>query len=225
LKYFSRLSVNVYDFDTPASNSLGITPILGPAYRSYAAEQNSLPLSTPHVGYNIIDVSTISSEYPDGVWSARDDVLKKKCWAAIVIHSNATASWRNALENGQQGYDSQGSVGIYYEGARYYQIVLLYLRPFVSSHPGGSGACADDYNNSLMSPHLLNSTVDQGCLERPPDRLANRPLHHPHLPLRLVHPTLAIPSYGSAHTRYGQCVGEPGSRPSGDERTFRVLPG
>jgi hypothetical protein len=108
---------------------LGITPILGPAYTSYARQSNSLPLSTPHVGYNIIDVS---QGYPNGVWDARDDVLKKKCWAAIVIHANATSSWRDAIQTGDAGYDPQGSVGIYYEGARYYQIVLLYLRPFVS---------------------------------------------------------------------------------------------
>jgi hypothetical protein len=127
---------------------LGITPILGPAYTSYARQSNSLPLSTPHVGYNIIDVS---QGYPNGVWDARDDVLKKKCWAAIVIHGNATSSWRDAIQSGDAGYDPQGSVGIYYEGARYYQIVLLYLRPFVSRLAHSSDRSIVDHRTAIST--------------------------------------------------------------------------
>lgn len=104
---------------------------------------NSLPLSTPHVGYNIIDCTQPPYSLPlsegGGVWAARKDLLENKAWAGIVVHGNATQSWREAVEGGQTGYDPQGSVGVYYEGARYYQIVLLYLRPFVS--PTSADSC------------------------------------------------------------------------------------
>ena len=126
LKYFPNLTVNIYNFDTPTSPS---TSLLGPSYTSYAQTQQSLPISisTPHVGYRIIDVSGLGLTERD----ALDDVLNQRCWAAIVIHGNSTASWRAGVEAGET-HEAQGSMGIYYEGARYYQVLLLYLRPFVS---------------------------------------------------------------------------------------------
>ena len=124
LKYFPNLTVNIYNFDTSLSPQ---TSLLGPSYTSYAQTQQSLPISisTPHVGYRIIDVSTLTEQ------DAIDDVLNQRCWAAIVIHGNATSSWRDGVEGGVE-HEAQGSMGIYYEGARYYQVLLLYLRPFVS---------------------------------------------------------------------------------------------
>jgi hypothetical protein len=125
LKYFSRLTVNVYDFDSASTTS----PLVGPSFQTYASYSNSLPMSTPHVGYRVVDTTGLSLQ------DAKDDILHEKAWAAIVIHANATTSWRNAVQQGDTGYSelTQGTVGIYYEGARYYQVLLLYLRPFVSS--------------------------------------------------------------------------------------------
>lgn len=134
LAFFNNLTVNLYDYDTPTANSLGFSPIVGPAFQSMASQSNAMPSTSPHLGFNLVDVSSYPSDYPTayGTEAAIDDVLHKRCWAAIVVHGNATAAWRNAVENGDGSYDPTGAVGIYYSGARFYQIILLYLRPFVS---------------------------------------------------------------------------------------------
>jgi hypothetical protein len=109
----------------------------------------------PHLGYRVIHVT--QSPYSDlGTQGAIDDVLRKRCWAAIVIHSNATTAWRNAVQAGDAEYDPQGTVGIYYMGARYYQIVLLYLRPFVSSSSSHYSSVRDQlFPSSPFEPQLI----------------------------------------------------------------------
>lgn len=85
-------------------------------------------ISTAHLGYVIRDASS----YPRGVYDAMDEVTNKDCWGAIVVNANATSAWRAAVESGDGSYDPSGAVGVFYQGARYYQIILLYLAPFVS---------------------------------------------------------------------------------------------
>lgn len=85
-------------------------------------------ISTAHLGYVIRD----AADYPRGVYDAMEEVTNKDCWGAIVVNANATSAWRAAVQNGDASYDPSGSVGVFYQGARYYQIILLYLAPFVS---------------------------------------------------------------------------------------------
>lgn len=50
---------------------------------------------------------------------------------AVVVYPNCTSTWTTALQNGLANYDPTGCVGIFYSGARYYQVSLLYLAPFM----------------------------------------------------------------------------------------------
>lgn len=50
---------------------------------------------------------------------------------ALVVYPNCTSSWRTAVQNGLADYDPTGCLGIFYSGARYYQVTLLYLAPFM----------------------------------------------------------------------------------------------
>jgi hypothetical protein len=51
--------------------------------------------------------------------------------SAIVVYPNCTSTWRTSLQNGLADYDPTGCVGIFYSGARFYQVSLLYLAPFM----------------------------------------------------------------------------------------------
>lgn len=48
------------------------------------------------------------------------------------MYPNCTSTWRTALENGIEDYDPTGCVGIFYSGARFYQVTLLYLAPYMT---------------------------------------------------------------------------------------------
>ena len=93
-----------------------------------ANTQNSLPIETPHFTYIIRE----ASDYPNGLEDVRREVLGQECWAAVVINANATTAWRNALETGDAGYNPNGAIGIYFQSARFYQVVLLYIQQTVS---------------------------------------------------------------------------------------------
>lgn len=128
LQYLSNLTIYLVDLDTAASGS---SAIVGPAFRAMASNSNAMStkfIETAHLGYVVRD----AADYPRGVYDAMDEVTNKDCWGAIVVNANATSAWRAAVESGDASYDPSGSVGIFYQGARYYQIILLYLAPFVS---------------------------------------------------------------------------------------------
>lgn len=129
LQYLSNLTIYLVDLDTAASGS---SAIVGPAFRAMASSSNAMStklIETAHLGFVIRD----AADYPRGVYDAMNEVTNKDCWGAIVVNANATSAWRAAVENGDALYDPSGAVGIFYQGARYYQIILLYLVPFVSA--------------------------------------------------------------------------------------------
>ncbi len=118
LPFISNLTINLVDLDSASSGS---SAIVGPAFRSYAQQSNAKPISMTHLGFDIRDTSL----YPNGVYDAINDVENNKCWAAVVIHANATRNWREAVEGNAtalEEYDPTGSVGIYYMGSRFYQV-------------------------------------------------------------------------------------------------------
>jgi hypothetical protein len=92
-----------------------------------AQQQNFLPVTTPHFTWIIRD----ASDYPNGLEDVRHEVLGQECWAAVVINANATTAWRTAIENGDTSYSPDGAIGIYFQSARFYQVVLLYIQQTV----------------------------------------------------------------------------------------------
>lgn len=48
-----------------------------------------------------------------------------------MVYPNCTSTWTTAIQNGLASYDPTGCVGIFYSGARYYQVSLLYLAPYM----------------------------------------------------------------------------------------------
>ena len=118
---FRHLTVHVVSFDTDPNSFLN-GPILNQA--TYLANQAN---SVPHLGYEVHS----ASEYPNGLADVEYDVMSQGCWAAVVINANATTAWRNAVQNGDTSYDPNGAIGIYYQSARFYQVILLYIEAIV----------------------------------------------------------------------------------------------
>lgn len=120
-------AINVYfvTFDNDA-NALLNQPITEQA--NYLA---NLPASMPHLGWQVRQ----ASDYPNGLEDVRQEVLHQKSWATVVVNANATSAWRNAIRNGDANYDPNGAIGIYYMGARFYQVQYLYTEALVSYLP------------------------------------------------------------------------------------------
>lgn len=119
---FHRLTVHLVPLDTDPDSFL-VPPMI-----NMAEMQNSLPVETPHFTYIIRQ----ASDYPNGLQDVEREVVGQECWAAVVINANATTAWRNALENGDSTYSPTGAIGIYFQSARFYQVVLLYIQQTVS---------------------------------------------------------------------------------------------
>ncbi|OCF36034.1 hypothetical protein I316_02530 [Kwoniella heveanensis BCC8398] len=121
--FLPSLTVHVIPFDTPSGTSYLNGPMIKEA--NYVA---SLPSSVVHLGYEVKD----PANYPNGLDDVRRSVIAQDCWAAIVVNANASTAWTNALTSGDASYDPTGAIGIYYAGARFYQVVLLYFNAIIS---------------------------------------------------------------------------------------------
>ncbi|OCF78731.1 hypothetical protein I204_00675 [Kwoniella mangroviensis CBS 8886] len=121
--FLPSLTVHVIPFDTPSSTSFLNGPIT--QQMTYVANE---PPSVVHLGYQIKD----PSNYPNGLEDVRRSVVAQECWAAIVVNDNASSAWTDALQNGDESYDPTGAIGIYYSGARFYQVVLLYFDSLIT---------------------------------------------------------------------------------------------
>lgn len=118
----ANLNIRFVTFDTDSSALLN-APILQQAL--YLA---NLPTTTPHLGWEVRS----ASDYPNGLDDVRREVLHQESWATVVVNANATSAWREAIRNGDAGYDPSGAIGIYYMGARFYQVQYLYTEALVS---------------------------------------------------------------------------------------------
>ncbi|WVQ63400.1 uncharacterized protein L199_001553 [Kwoniella botswanensis] len=121
--FLPSLTVHVIPFDTPSSTSFLNGPIT--QQMTYVANE---PPSVVHLGYEIKD----PSNYPNGLEDVRRSIVAQECWAAIVVNANASSGWTDALQNGDASYDPTGAIGIYYSGARFYQVVLLYFDSLIT---------------------------------------------------------------------------------------------
>jgi hypothetical protein len=120
---FHRLTVHLVPLDNDANS------FLNQPFINMAQEQNSLT-TTPHFTY----VIRSASDYPNGLEDVRREVLGQECWAAVVVNANATSAWRTAIESGDASYSPNGAVGIYFQSARFYQVVLLYVQQTVRTY-------------------------------------------------------------------------------------------
>lgn len=122
---FHRLTVHLVPLDTDPNSFL-----VGPMTQM-AEMQSSLPVTTPHFTYIVRQ----ASDYPNGLDDVQREVLGQECWAAVVIYANATTAWRDALSSGDASYSPNGAIGIYFQSARFYQVVLLYIQQTVRPQP------------------------------------------------------------------------------------------
>ncbi|BGP15152.1 hypothetical protein JCM10213_000723 [Rhodosporidiobolus nylandii] len=120
--YFPNIKVYIYDFDSVGSSS----PLLGPTV------QASLLATVGQRPYLTFIGRDTAGKTLDMV---AHEVIEEKAWAAVVINANATTSWQAAMDgtggllNGE--WSPQGAISIMISGARWFQVTLEYLNPYL----------------------------------------------------------------------------------------------
>ncbi|TKA50770.1 hypothetical protein B0A53_06035 [Rhodotorula sp. CCFEE 5036] len=123
--YFPNAKVYVYDFDSAANAN----PLLGPYVVNFMESTLSQPV---HMGVIIRD--TAGKTLAD----VENEIVNEKAWAAIVINSNATTMFQEALA-GTGGllageYAPKGAISLLSVGARWFQVVDEYIFPFLTQY-------------------------------------------------------------------------------------------
>lgn len=165
--YFYRLNIFVVDFDSQAvgaQNALAGPPIT----------QSLIMLNSkvgPHLTYQVVP----PAHFPGGPSQVMEAVGHNEAWGAVVINGNATTAWRSAIENGDAAYDPTGSVGVYFSGAHFYQIVLLYVAPIMKTNVvtaliEASDAAARTFLQTAIS---ANNATAVSMAARAPQTLGN----------------------------------------------------
>lgn len=123
--YFPNAKVYVYDFDSAANAN----PLLGPYVVNFMESTLSQPV---HMGVIIRD--TAGKTLAD----VENEIVNEKAWAAIVINSNATTMFQEAVA-GTGGlldgeYAPKGAISLLSVGARWFQVVDEYIFPFLTQY-------------------------------------------------------------------------------------------
>ncbi|KAH7040248.1 MNNG and nitrosoguanidine resistance protein [Microdochium trichocladiopsis] len=118
--------VYVVDFDGQVApyNADAGTPFVGETMVNTALQLYNSP-SSPSLGYTVVN----PAEFDYNPTAVRQAVYDWKCWAAVVIHANATALLRAAVREGNSSYSPSGSVQYVYQTARQDTAAYNYLRP------------------------------------------------------------------------------------------------
>ncbi|BFZ62308.1 hypothetical protein YB2330_003399 [Saitoella coloradoensis] len=119
-----RQSVCILDLDSVAS---GTAAVLGPAIIQATTQDRQNQF---HLGWTVKDLTTIPN-YTDmggSVW-AHHAVQNQDCWAAVVIHSNATSAVLAAVNSDVSTYDPTGAMGFFYSEGRSYLTVDQWIPP------------------------------------------------------------------------------------------------
>lgn len=153
LRYFNQLTIVAVDFESP---QLGQNAAVGPVLTQMAQETN-VQTMRPHLGFDIRDASS----YPRGVDQVKEDVGFSRYWGAIVVYPNCTSTWTSSLQNGNASYDPTGCMGVFYSGARFYQITLLYLAPFMARF---AGKVAQQASTQAVTTYLNNNAGNAAAL-------------------------------------------------------------
>ena len=99
---FSSLIVYVVDLDGQAAPYQGGTLLVGP--RIVQATKNIVKSGQPHLGY----ITMPPSAFGNDPIAVRQAIYDFKAHAAIIVNSNATASLRQAVDQGRSNYDPNG---------------------------------------------------------------------------------------------------------------------
>lgn len=114
-KYFYRLTIDIYNLDTAPG------AILGPTITQSLLKSME---DTTHLTFRLMNSTGLTfSDFENGV-------VNEHSWGTIVINSNATTALTSTLTS-DSSY-SPNSISIFVASARFYQVVLEYLLPFLN---------------------------------------------------------------------------------------------
>ena len=142
------------DFDSSTNTALyplasGSSALAGPPLVQELLQITSQP--GPHLTYQVKD----SDRFPGGPREVMEMIGHNAFWGAVVIHQNATSLWNQAITTGNSTYDPSGSVSLYFSAARFYQVVLLYIVPFLVENVKAGLATS----SKIATQNFINTAV------------------------------------------------------------------
>ncbi|BGP54945.1 hypothetical protein JCM8202_003455 [Rhodotorula sphaerocarpa] len=156
--YFPNAKLYVYDFDSVANQNA----ILGPYVTQFFEKTKS---SEVHMGVIIRD--TTGKNLDDVI----SEIISEKAWAAVVVNSNATSMFRQAMD-GNTGalidgeYTPSGAVSLIAMGSRWFQVIDDYIFPYLVSATQvplreGCHAAAANYFSSATPSEISSLSQTQ----------------------------------------------------------------
>lgn len=127
-KNMKTLTVHVVDFDGQVAPYDYVTPLVGPAVTTAVQQMSNSPTQRS-LGYTIVP----PEQYNYDPIAVRQAVYDWHAWAAIVIHSNATALLQEAVTTGNSSYDPTGAVQYIIQSARQETTYYNYIVPQLES--------------------------------------------------------------------------------------------
>jgi len=146
--YFYKLNIQIVDFDSSAS---GADALVGPSLVQSLLQINS------QTGAHVTYYNMSPSQFPNGPQDVMQSVGHNEAWGAVVIYPNATTAWRNAIETGNSSYDPTGCVGIFFSGAHFYQVVLIYLVPILTKNVQSGLMMASDAASKMFLQQAITA--------------------------------------------------------------------
>ena len=184
-KKLRNLGVNVVDFDGQVAPYDNVTPFVGPTMTQLAQETVDA-VSEPSLGYAVVPPAL----YNFDPMAVRQAVYDWDCYAAVIIHANATALLREAALLGNGSYDPTGAVQIILLSARqessYYNYIIPQLETLTTRFGARFGA---QWSRELMA----NTTYSRAAMARAPAAV-NPGVTPLQIDLRPFQPAVATPS-------------------------------
>ncbi|BGP39169.1 hypothetical protein JCM10450v2_003123 [Rhodotorula kratochvilovae] len=162
--YFPNIKLYVYDFDSVATPNA----VLGPAVVQYLQSTLSSPV---HLGVIIRDPAAKTFD------DISREIVGEKAWGAVVINSNATSNFQAAMA-GTGGllegeWAPEGAISLVVSGARWYQVTLEYLLPYMGQYvqtpalQAGHQAVASILSSATPANLAALSPTQQAALATP----------------------------------------------------------
>ncbi|KXJ96706.1 MNNG and nitrosoguanidine resistance protein [Microdochium bolleyi] len=146
--------VYVVDFDGQvAPYDTEPNPFVGETMVNAALGMVNNPAQKMSLGYTVVN----PAEFDFNPTAVRQAVYDWRCWAAVIVHPNATALLREAVAVGNASYSPAGSVQYVYQTARQDTATYNYIRPALDALTTSFGAqFGRQWSEQLMSNASLS---------------------------------------------------------------------
>lgn len=186
-KKLRHLAVNVVDFDGQVApyDDGAVAPLVGPTMTQLAQETVDAA-GSPSLGYAVVPPAL----YNFDPLAVRQAVYDWDCYAAVVIHANATALLQRAARLGNASYDPAGAVQFVLLSARQESTYANYVVPQLEAL---AARFAARFGPRWAAALMANATYPRDAMARAPAAV-NPGVAPLQIDLRPFQPLVATPA-------------------------------